>query len=195
MSGINDAEMLEEIARKMGKTSYSLDVAVATAKMVEQRRAQLQIFEGKDKTFQSVYKGRGCAKSRSRQNPQDRSPSTTPQQQKCLYCGKYCIKGNCPAFGKVCHKCGHKNHFSSMCGKKKGKSENQYNPSLKQKQANQKHQKVHDIQQASFSDWASDNDAECNSITTKEADLEVNSVHQALFIHVKLPSSKKILQA
>ena len=51
--------MLEEIARKMGKPSYSLDVAVATAKMVEQRRAQLQIFEGKDKTFQSVHKGRG----------------------------------------------------------------------------------------------------------------------------------------
>ena len=28
----------------------------------------------------------------------------------CKFCGKVHNKGKCPAFGKVCKKCGHKNH-------------------------------------------------------------------------------------
>ena len=39
-------------------------------------------------------------------------------------------KGDCPAFGKECHKCGHKNHFSKMC-----KSESKHD-SRKPRQAN-----------------------------------------------------------
>ena len=33
----------------------------------------------------------------------------------CRFCGRYHKKGDCPAFGKECHKCGRKNHFSNMC--------------------------------------------------------------------------------
>ena len=33
----------------------------------------------------------------------------------CNYCGCDHKKGDCPAFGIECHKCGRKNHFSKMC--------------------------------------------------------------------------------
>ena len=31
----------------------------------------------------------------------------------CKFCGKSHDKGKCPAYGKVCNNCGHKNHFES----------------------------------------------------------------------------------
>ena len=33
----------------------------------------------------------------------------------CKYCGKAHNKGECPAYGKVCNRCGRKNHFESKC--------------------------------------------------------------------------------
>ena len=33
----------------------------------------------------------------------------------CRFCGCNHKQGDCPAFGKECHKCGRKNHFSNMC--------------------------------------------------------------------------------
>ena len=33
----------------------------------------------------------------------------------CRYCGDNHKKGDCPAFGRECHKCGWKNHFNKMC--------------------------------------------------------------------------------
>ena len=33
----------------------------------------------------------------------------------CWHCGHNHKKGDCPAFGRECHKCGRKNHFSKMC--------------------------------------------------------------------------------
>ena len=33
----------------------------------------------------------------------------------CGYCGCSHEKGNCPAYGKICNKCGMKNHFAKKC--------------------------------------------------------------------------------
>jgi transposase InsO family protein len=33
----------------------------------------------------------------------------------CRYCGRTHPKNECPAYGKTCHKCSKKNHFSSVC--------------------------------------------------------------------------------
>ena len=33
----------------------------------------------------------------------------------CKFCGKAHNKGECPAYGKVCNRCGRKNHFKSKC--------------------------------------------------------------------------------
>ena len=36
-------------------------------------------------------------------------------QKDCDYCGCSHDKGNCPAFGKTCNRCGRKNHFAKKC--------------------------------------------------------------------------------
>ena len=33
----------------------------------------------------------------------------------CNYCGISHNRGNCPAYGKRCQKCGKENHFKSVC--------------------------------------------------------------------------------
>ena len=38
----------------------------------------------------------------------------------CRCCGRDHKKGDCPAFGSECHKCGGKNHYSQMCKSSKG---------------------------------------------------------------------------
>ena len=35
--------------------------------------------------------------------------------RKCSKCGRDHQKGQCPAFGKVCHICNKKNHFAAVC--------------------------------------------------------------------------------
>ena len=35
--------------------------------------------------------------------------------RKCKYCGDSCVKGQCPAYGKVCSKCGKRNHLPAVC--------------------------------------------------------------------------------
>ena len=37
------------------------------------------------------------------------------QQTKCGNCGTYHKIKDCPAFGKVCHNCGKRNHFQKLC--------------------------------------------------------------------------------
>ena len=39
----------------------------------------------------------------------------TNKQWKCKYCGQAHKVRQCPAYGKTCHVCGKKNHFSSCC--------------------------------------------------------------------------------
>ena len=36
------------------------------------------------------------------------------------FCGKSHNKGKCPAYGKVCNRCGRKNHFESKCRSSQG---------------------------------------------------------------------------
>ena len=38
----------------------------------------------------------------------------------CRFCGKAHNKGECPAFRKVCNRCGHINHFKSKCRSSRG---------------------------------------------------------------------------
>ena len=45
----------------------------------------------------------------------DKQSKQSKRDRTCKYCGKKCPKGNCPAFGKTCGKCGKKNHYASVC--------------------------------------------------------------------------------
>ena len=45
---------------------------------------------------------------------------STRSKTDCNKCGCSHGKRDCPAFGKECHNCGRKNHFSKMCRSSKG---------------------------------------------------------------------------
>lgn len=42
----------------------------------------------------------------------------TKEVAKCIYCGRNHMRGQCPAFGKKCKKCGKSNHFAVVCRSK-----------------------------------------------------------------------------
>ena len=58
-------------------------------------------------TYDAIYRGRDRSKKHSR----DHSNSVI---MSCKYCEKSHNRGNCPAFGENCQKCGRDNHFKSV---------------------------------------------------------------------------------
>ena len=50
----------------------------------------------------------------------DALSKSTRKISDCNLCGHAHEKGDCPAYGKECHKCGGKNHFRNKCRSKKG---------------------------------------------------------------------------
>ena len=63
-----------------------------------------------DSVQTNSFRGRG--KFRSKSKGRGRSSSLIRNGK---YCGKSHNKGNCPAFGKKCGKCGKENHFKAVC--------------------------------------------------------------------------------
>ena len=43
----------------------------------------------------------------------------------CKFCGCSHNRGDCPAFGQTCHRCGDRNHFESKCRSEKGSSKSE----------------------------------------------------------------------
>ena len=85
--------------------------------LFESRRIESKIEQQKllgiktSMTYDSIQ-NRGRQKSHGKRQGRGRSNSTIPN---CKYCDKAHNKGNCPACGKKCQKCGHENHFKAMC--------------------------------------------------------------------------------
>ena len=63
-------------------------------------------------TYDAIHSHRGRDKSRNKSSSRGRSGSNI---RNCKYCGKSHNRGNCPAFGKKCQKCGRENHFKAVC--------------------------------------------------------------------------------
>ena len=63
-------------------------------------------------TYDAIKSHRGRSNFRGKHQSRGRSSSMI---HNCKYCGKTHNKGNCPAYGKKCQKCGHDNHFKSVC--------------------------------------------------------------------------------
>lgn len=53
--------------------------------------------------------------SRHNNRPTHDSDKSRKRQGKCKYCGSSHARGNCPAYGKKCRKCGKSNHFQKVC--------------------------------------------------------------------------------
>ena len=58
----------------------------------------------------------------------------------CKYCGKSHNKGNCPAYGKKCQKCGKENHFNAVCKSGEGRRDHS-----KPRQKKGKGKKFHEV--------------------------------------------------
>ena len=60
-------------------------------------------------TYDAIFRGRDKSQ-RNKSRFHSHSNGTT-----CKYCGRSHNRGNCPAFGKKCQKCGRENHFKAVC--------------------------------------------------------------------------------
>ena len=76
------------------------------------RRKMLGIVTPSTLSVEAVKKG-FKTKSHSHSN-------THADFSNCRFCGKAHNKGECPAYGQVCNRCGHKNHFESKCRSSRG---------------------------------------------------------------------------
>lgn len=107
IAGIRDEKLAEKLEH-----SYLCNRERFTLEFVtEYTRSYCDVVEGrrmeKTENIQSV-KSQGNGKFRN----------TNKNHQifnSCGYCGSQHIKGKCPAYGKICAKCGKKNHFQKVC--------------------------------------------------------------------------------
>ena len=63
-------------------------------------------------SYDSIQTNRSRGKFRSQSKGIAKSSSSV---RNCKYCGKSHSRGNCPAYGKKCQKCGKENHFKAVC--------------------------------------------------------------------------------
>ena len=109
--------------RLMRERELTLENAIDIIKATETANRQIKMLIQEQKNGHQSVSVNAIKKKLNRQNFQNfRKPQkpSEPQNVKgqkklCMYCGKRHLKGNCPAYGKVCHKCKKKNHFSSVC--------------------------------------------------------------------------------
>lgn len=109
------SETTKEQSATMGKT-VTTTVAVDTIH-TQQQHTQHR-FKGKKSNHsnsQNQKGSNGSNKQHTNTNNSNSSGDKGKQKGKCTYCGTTHKPLNCPAYGKTCHKCKRKNHFSSVC--------------------------------------------------------------------------------
>ena len=117
--GIYNEEIQDHLLGEIKETDNSVR-ALYEARKIETKLAQRKILGIANPNLISVDELKRSTSHRGKDAP----------KIDCRYCGHNHKKGDCPAFGKECHKCGHKNHFSKMC-----KSESKHD-SRRPRQAN-----------------------------------------------------------
>ena len=140
------------------------------------------------------------------------------QHERCGYCGSPHAKGrdNCPAYGKVCRRCGKKNHFQIVCSqhRKQARARNEavYTGRYQEEYAGNEEECVnlHDIRQITLSDvslseincreWTevikvNNINIVCKVDTGAQANIMSNYVLNKLDNSIKLTPSKITLNA
>ncbi|XP_052785334.1 uncharacterized protein K02A2.6-like [Mya arenaria] len=95
--------------RLLQEDKLTLDKCIDICRAAESTQAKVKSMSGASGTTEEVQ----YVKQKQTYRPKTKNP--TPNINKCKYCGKFCTKGKCPAFGKKCMKCGKYNHFASEC--------------------------------------------------------------------------------
>lgn len=100
----------EEAMRRslLQKRDLKLTNCIDLCKAAEQSAVQTRQMKEQEGVF---------AVKRQESKPQQKSTAGTVQN--CGYCGRSHAKRRCPAYGTTCKECGRKNHFASVCRRKK----------------------------------------------------------------------------
>ena len=105
--GIYNKEIKDHLLGEIKETDNSVR-ALYEVRKIESKLAQRKMLGIANPNLVSVDELR---RSTSFKRGKDASNSNID----CRFCGHNHKKRDCPAFGKECHKCGRKNHFSNMC--------------------------------------------------------------------------------
>ena len=123
---IKHAEAFESALRDQGKIADTADVAAArmSAYRSQQRNSQVPKSGVDRKLSTSLFRPSsqrgGTWSNRRNSQPGTLKPAQQTSQSPCSGCGSQHAQAGsreavCPAWGKTCHKCGVKNHFSRVC--------------------------------------------------------------------------------
>ena len=107
--GIHNKEIQDHLLGEIKETDNSVR-ALYEARKIESKLAQRKMLGITNPGLVSVDE---LKKSTSFNRGKDTSKID------CRFCGRSHRKRDCPAYGKECHKCGRKNHFSNMCKESK----------------------------------------------------------------------------
>ena len=108
--GIYNKEIQDHLLGEIKETDNSVR-SLYEARKIESKLAQrklLGIVTPTAVSVEAIKKGKG--------------KSHTKHYSNCKFCGCSHDKGECPAFGKTCNKCGGKNHFRTVCKSKESES-------------------------------------------------------------------------
>lgn len=96
------------------RKNLKLETAIDISRSSEVTASQMQVI-GDDPAIHSVEKSHG-------RKQRTKSPRRQPERENLIKC-KFCRKTHrrtteeCPAYGKMCKKCGKENHFAICCKK------------------------------------------------------------------------------
>ena len=110
--GLYNKEIQDHLLGEISEMDNSVK-ALYEARRIESKPAQRKMLGIVTPATLSVEAIHRSFKTKS--HPQSR---THTDYTDCKFCGKSHDKGKCPAYGKVCNKCGRKNHFGSKCTSK-----------------------------------------------------------------------------
>ena len=159
----------------------NLDKCLLEARKIESKIEQCKLLGIKTAmTYDVVNHGRD--KSRNKNHGHSRSSSSS---NKCKYCGQSHNRGNCPAFGKECLKCGKKNHFKSVC--KANGSNGKHDHSRSRSKKTKKGKKFHEINESENSNEMDDLQEQVQSLFYH--DVHFNNVNTRM--HTELQCETK----
>ena len=111
VAGVRDTRVQERLLREPDLT---LDKAMSICRAAEETKKQSEEMQSKTSPNQVDQLRHRKDKPRNR-GKQDNQGKRDNQRKIYLYCVSQHDKGRCPAYGKLCKKCGNRNHFAKVC--------------------------------------------------------------------------------
>ena len=108
-------------SRLLRETELTLQKAIDVCRAAETSSQQMKVIQSTSSGANGSnvdFVKKNIVKSKSVTNS-DNKPAGSTIKQKCGKCGYKHEPRKCPAFGKLCHNCKKKNHFSTVCKNKK----------------------------------------------------------------------------